>query len=255
MPNAAAKGNQSTTNFSATIPVQSGPRTSAPTEAVPASGKAQGTSIGEQESALGETSKSASTSSKGTDISSMISGSHGAGALAGAGARVTEAGAAGRVELAPVIQKVWEAAESLPSSPSGRIDLNVPLSGNENVKIRVEMRSGEIHATLQTDSPELREALRKSWPDFVVQSNDRGLRLGEANFSSTQQDGAGSQSGAGSNREQLFEQQAEGQQNSTQQRSGGVPASTGRLAQSGSANVVAPATKAPAPDGPVTLWA
>jgi hypothetical protein len=207
--------------------------------------------IGEQKNASGEAALPSSLVSSprgpGSESTQGLSGVTAAGGFTGN--RLSETSAAGRSDFSSLLERVWEAAETLPSSHRGRIDLDVPLRDNENVRVRVEMRSGEIHATIRTDSQELREALEKSWPEFANKTNDRGLRLGDANFSSMRQEGSGGQSGEGSRRDPYPEQQ-----NGWQQHSGGQPSHAGRPSQSRSAEK-APASKVPSPAGPVTLWA
>jgi hypothetical protein len=126
------------------------------------------------------------------------------------------------------------------------MDLDVPLRDNETVRIRVELRSGEIHATIRTDSPELREALEKSWPDFAVKTGERGLKLADANFSPLRQDAGGSPGGQGRDHRP--------EQNSWQHQHGGQPSQGGRTAQPRTPEAVPP-NKAPAAAGPMTLWA
>jgi len=259
MPVTGPKEDQANKGAIDALPAENGLRIPKSKEAGQESGGAFAINS-QQSSVSGEISKTTSVTPRSPDISSTISGTPaiaGAGGAAGAsaGARVSETGAAGRIDAAPILGKVWEAAEAMSSSQPGRVDLDIPMRDNENVKIRVELRAGEIHATIRTDSPELREALQKSWPDFAVQTSERGLRLAEANFSPGQQEGNSGQYGQGSNRDQQLEQQSEGQQNSGQGRSGGgLSANAGNQSQSGLPKG-APAIKAPAPAGPVTLWA
>jgi hypothetical protein len=212
--------------------------------------------IGEQKNASGEASLPSppvSLRGPGSESPPVISGVTAAGGFTGP--RISETSAAGHSDLSSIMARVWEAAETLPSSHRGRIDLDVPLRDNENVRVRVELRSGEIHATIRTDSQELREALEKSWPEFANKTNERGLRLGDANFSPMRQEGSGGQSGEGSRRDPYPEQQNAWQQHSGGQHSGGGrPSQAGRPLQRRSAED-APSGKVPPPAGPVTLWA
>jgi flagellar hook-length control protein FliK len=50
------------------------------------------------------------------------------------------------------------------------------------VKIRLSLRAGEIRSTFITESPELREALQKAWPDFTATHRAQGIRFGESQF-------------------------------------------------------------------------
>jgi hypothetical protein len=72
--------------------------------------------------------------------------------------------------------------EKLQQSGRNNIQLDVQVSDQESVRIRLTLRAGELHSTIITESPELRDALQKSWPDFAQQSRDRGYRLSDPNF-------------------------------------------------------------------------
>lgn len=200
----------------------------------------------ELERTTGDTSKPAAASQRGAESSSIITVPPAAAALAAPAARSPEIAAPGRSDLAPLFEKVWAAAETLSSAHPGRMDLDVPLRDNETVRIRVELRSGEIHATIRTDSPELREALEKSWPDFATKTVERGFKLADANFSSLRQDAGGSPGGQGRDHRP--------EQNSWQHRPGGQASQSGGHAQPGAPSA-APPNRVPATAGPMTLWA
>jgi flagellar hook-length control protein FliK len=53
---------------------------------------------------------------------------------------------------------------------------------NESVRIRLNLRAGEIRSTFITESPELREALQKAWPDFTATHRTQNIQFGESNF-------------------------------------------------------------------------
>jgi hypothetical protein len=63
-----------------------------------------------------------------------------------------------------------------------QIQLDLPVGNNETVRIRLSLRAGELRSTFITESPELREALQKAWPEFAQSTRDRGFRLGDPNF-------------------------------------------------------------------------
>jgi len=253
-PTALPKSAEPVPNSFASVS-QGGLRETSPKE-IASAPKQEPARIGEQKNASGDASLPSppvSLRGPGSESSLVISGVTAAGGFTGS--RISETNAAGHGDLSSLMARVWEAAETLPSSQRGRVDLDVPLRDNENVRVRVEMRSGEIHATIRTDSQELREALEKSWPEFANKTNERGLRLGDANFSPMRQEGSGGQSGEGSRRDPYPEQQNGWQHRSGGQHSGGgQPSQAGRPLQRRSAET-APSGKVPPPAGPVTLWA
>lgn len=77
--------------------------------------------------------------------------------------------------LAPEIEKFQQTGQS-------QVQLELPVSDNESVKIRLSLRAGEIRSTFITESPELREALQKAWPDFTATHRAQGVRFGESQF-------------------------------------------------------------------------
>jgi hypothetical protein len=77
--------------------------------------------------------------------------------------------------LAPEIEKFQQTGQS-------QVQLDLPVGDNESVKIRLSLRAGEIRATFITESPELREALQKTWPDFTASHRTQGIRFGESQF-------------------------------------------------------------------------
>jgi len=77
--------------------------------------------------------------------------------------------------LAPEIEKFQQTGKS-------QIQLELPVSETESVKIRLNLRGGEIRSTFITESPELRDALQKAWPDFTTAHRGQGIRFGESQF-------------------------------------------------------------------------
>ena len=77
--------------------------------------------------------------------------------------------------LAPELDKFKQTGSS-------QIQLDLPVNEQESVRIKLSLRGGEIRSTFITDSPELREALQKAWPEFSQNSRDRGYRLGDPAF-------------------------------------------------------------------------
>ena len=77
--------------------------------------------------------------------------------------------------LSPELEKFQQSGQS-------QVQLELPVGENESVKIRLQLRAGEIRSTFITESPELREALQKAWPDFTATHRAQGVRFGESQF-------------------------------------------------------------------------
>ena len=138
--------------------------------------------------------------------------------------------------LAPEIEKFQQTGQS-------QIQLELPVGDNESVKIRLSLRAGEIRSTFITESPELREALQKAWPDFTATHRAQGVRFGESQF----------QDSFARNQDAASEQ---GRQRQYQQDSSNFPASPNQSANKNRHPAIIPAsspisTKA----GSVNLWA
>jgi len=72
--------------------------------------------------------------------------------------------------------------EKFKQSGQSQIQLDLPVSESESVRIRLNIRAGEIRSTFITESPELREALQKAWPEFTATHRTPNLQFGESNF-------------------------------------------------------------------------
>jgi hypothetical protein len=77
--------------------------------------------------------------------------------------------------LAPELDKFKQTGSS-------QVQLDLPVGEEESVRIKLSIRGGEIRSTFITESPELREALQKAWPEFSQNTRDRGYRLGDPSF-------------------------------------------------------------------------
>ena len=72
--------------------------------------------------------------------------------------------------------------EKFKQSGQSQIQLDLPVGDGESVRIRLNIRAGEIRSTFITESPELREALQKAWPEFTATHRTPSLQFGESNF-------------------------------------------------------------------------
>ena len=77
--------------------------------------------------------------------------------------------------LAPELDKFKQTGSS-------QVQLDLPVGEEESVRIKLSIRGGEIRSTFITESPELRDALQKAWPEFSQNNRDRGYRLGDPSF-------------------------------------------------------------------------
>lgn len=138
--------------------------------------------------------------------------------------------------LAPEIEKFQQTGQS-------QVQLELPVGDNESVKIRLSLRAGEIRSTFITESPELREALQKAWPDFTATHRAQGIRFGESQF----------QDSFARNQDAASEQ---GRQRQYQPDSSNFPASPNQSANKNRHPAIIPAsTPISTKAGSVNLWA
>ena len=85
-------------------------------------------------------------------------------------------------DVSAVLKTLSVEMEKVKQSGQNRIELDLPVSDVESVKIRLHVRGEEIRTTFVTSSPELREALQKSWPEFALNQRDRNFRFSDPSF-------------------------------------------------------------------------
>ena len=85
-------------------------------------------------------------------------------------------------EASAVLKNLSFELEKFKQTSKSRMELDLQVSETETVKIRIHLRGNEIRSTFITESPELREALQKSWPEFAQNNRDKGFRFGDPSF-------------------------------------------------------------------------
>ncbi len=90
------------------------------------------------------------------------------------------------------------------------LEVKVDLQGGDTLQVRLDLRGDALQSTFRTDSPELRLALQRAWPEFAERSQQQGLNLSPASF-----DSPGMSSDTGS--------QADGRRSGAQESEGPLP--------------------------------
>jgi hypothetical protein len=193
-------------------------------------GLSERTAIRSMENAGSSTDNSSSNFSTGNPALIPISGSNALDKTASAQASSL------LKSLAPEMEKFQQTGQS-------QVQLELPVGENESVKIRLSLRAGEIRSTFITESPELREALQKAWPDFTATHRAQGIRFGESQF----------QDSFARNQDAASEQ---GRQRQYQPDSSNFPASPNQSATKNRLPAIIPtATPISTKAGSVNLWA
>jgi flagellar hook-length control protein FliK len=144
-------------------------------------------------------------------------------------------------EVTTVLKTLSVEVEKLKQTGKSQIDLELPISETESVKIRLQVRGDEIRSVFITESPELRNALQKSWGDFAQTSRERGFRFGDPTFQNP------------SSQNNSANQQGQEQRQSRNQQTDTAPAPY--PAYNISRQQPQRTTTSPAPGNSVSLWA
>ena len=88
------------------------------------------------------------------------------------------------MSTAAVIGEVGRGLERIQQHGDNRVDLRLSLEGGGEVTIQLQMRDGAVHASFQTSSSELREALQQGWSQFTARGEASGLQLAPPVFKS-----------------------------------------------------------------------
>jgi flagellar hook-length control protein FliK len=146
-------------------------------------------------------------------------------------------------QASSVLRSLASEIEKFRQTGQSQVQLELPVSDNESVKIRLSLRAGEIRSTFITESPELREALQKAWPDFTATHRAQGVRFGESQF----------QDSFARNQDAASEQ---GRQRQYQQDSSNFPTSPSQSATKNRVPAIVPnSTPISTRAGSINLWA
>lgn len=98
-------------------------------------------------------------------------------------APVTASKDSNAVSASAVLDEVNHNLARIQPHGNSRVDLQVALEDGGHVSIQLQFRDGAVHASFQTSSPEMREALQQGWSQMAARS-DSSIPLGDAVFKS-----------------------------------------------------------------------
>ncbi len=110
--------------------------------------------------------------------------------------------AALRTELHSALERIHSHGDSV-------VQVKVNLQGAGEVAIQLSLRGGGLQATVQTNSPELREALQQHWSQLQSNSDPASPRLADLKFTATPE-GASDFNRQNSSRHQQSQSEARG---------------------------------------------
>jgi hypothetical protein len=129
-----------------------------------------------------ESSVSPIGATSGSSESSLGNFSQGAGAASAPLLNTLGSKVSRSSEATAILKTLSIEVEKLKQTGKSQIDLELQISDTDSVKIRLQVRGEEIRSVFITESPELRQALQKSWGEFAQSSRDRGFRFGDPTF-------------------------------------------------------------------------
>ena len=129
-----------------------------------------------------ESSVSPIGATSGSSESSLGNFSQGAGAASAPLLNTLGSKVSRSSEATAILKTLSVEIEKLKQTGQSQIDLELPISDTESVKIRLQVRGEEIRSVFITESPELRQALQRSWGEFAQSSRERGFRFGDPTF-------------------------------------------------------------------------
>ena len=118
----------------------------------------------------------------GSSESSLGNFSQGAGAASAPLLNTLGSKVSRSSEVTAIFKTLSVEIEKLKQTGQSQIDLDLAISDTESVKIRLQVRGEEIRSVFITESPELRQALQRSWGEFAQSSRERGFRFGDPTF-------------------------------------------------------------------------
>ena len=98
------------------------------------------------------------------------------------GARVPEAAATR--DAARILEHIETTLARYRPNVPPHLEVRVDLQGGDSLQVRLDLRGDALLSTFRTDSPELRLALQRAWPEFAERSQQNGLNLSPASFDS-----------------------------------------------------------------------
>jgi hypothetical protein len=114
------------------------------------------------------------------------------------------------------VATVSELVDRMQARPATKVAIDVPLSGDQNVSVKLEYKAGVLHVNFRTDSTEMRDALSREWSTVAAQS-DSALRFAEPSFNSKSQDHSQQQQSKADAFDLSWNRQGQQQQRSQQQ--------------------------------------
>jgi hypothetical protein len=88
-----------------------------------------------------------------------------------------------------LVEKIRQIADRISTAEHNSVEVHFDFGARDHLSVRVEYREGTVHATFQTDSSQVREAISREWQaQTATASEQRPYRLAEPVFSSTPSD-------------------------------------------------------------------
>jgi len=87
------------------------------------------------------------------------------------------------------VREAVEAAERAQQTGRNQVDLRLPTSNDESLRVHLRLQDGVIHAKFVAPTTELQQALSKEWSLLAPRLAERGVKFGETSFENRDQSG------------------------------------------------------------------
>jgi len=87
------------------------------------------------------------------------------------------------------VREAVEAAERAQQTGRNQVDLRLPTSNDESLRVHLRLQDGVIHAKFVAPTTELQQALSREWDLLAPRLAERGIKFGETSFENRDQSG------------------------------------------------------------------
>ena len=87
------------------------------------------------------------------------------------------------------VHEAVEAAERAQQTGRNQVELRLPTSNDESLRVHLRLQDGVIHAKFVAPTTELQQALSKEWSLLAPRLAERGVKFGETSFENRDQSG------------------------------------------------------------------
>lgn len=85
-------------------------------------------------------------------------------------------------QVSALFQQITDAIQKMRTNTRTNVEVQVQLQDGQQLVVKLNLTNGQVRATFQTESRELRQALEQHWGQFTAQSVEKGIRVAPPQF-------------------------------------------------------------------------